>query len=225
MSLSIGFAGTPAFAASALRAILGAGFAVALVLTRPDRPRGRGLKLEPSPVKALAQTAGLPVLQPPTLKTPEARAPVVAFPVDVLVVAAYGLILPPPVLSWPRHGCLNVHASRLPRWRGAAPIQRALLEGDKATGVTIMQMDTGLDTGPVVAVVGVPIVTGETAGTLHDKLASVGAETIVTVLHRLARDGGRRMPVGAFLAGHFLVPGTRFSPTPESPVAGAPQPR
>jgi methionyl-tRNA formyltransferase len=326
MSLSIGFAGTPAFAASALRAILGAGFAVALVLTRPDRPRGRGLKLEPSPVKALAQTAGLPVLQPPTLKTPEARAPVVAVPVDVLVVAAYGLILPPAVLSWPRHGCLNIHASRLPRWRGAAPIQRALLEGDAATGVTIMQMDTGLDTGPVVEVVDVPIVAGETAGTLHDKLASVGAQTIVAVLRRLARDGrlvahaqppegatyahkiargeaaidweadaeaidrqirafdpvpgaytaqdggglklwrarpiehettaapgtilsagpdgidvacgrgalrilelqpagGRRMPVGAFLAGHFLVPGTRFSPTPESPVAGAPQPR
>jgi len=184
--MRVGFAGTPAFAATALQAILAAGFAVPVVLTQPDRPKGRGLRVEPSPVKALATAQGLPVLQPASLKVADARAAVIAIPVDVLVVAAYGLILPPAILDWPRHGCLNIHASLLPRWRGAAPIQRALLAGDVETGVTIMQMDPGLDTGPTLDVVRIPIGARETTGTLHDRLAAAGAGAIVSVLRRLA---------------------------------------
>jgi methionyl-tRNA formyltransferase len=184
--LRVGFAGTPEFAARALAAILEAGFEVPLVLTQPDRPRGRGLALAPSPVKARALAHGIPCLQPQNLKSEEARAPVLAIPADVLVVAAYGLILPPAVLAWPRHGCLNIHASKLPRWRGAAPIQRAIAAGDTATGVTIMQMDAGLDTGAMIDMVDVPIAPRETAGTLHDKLAIAGAEAIVATLRRLA---------------------------------------
>jgi methionyl-tRNA formyltransferase len=159
------------------------------VLTQPDRPHGRGLKLAPSPVKAYAQAHGLPVLQPASLKREEDRAGVVSTVVDVLVVAAYGLILPPQVLGWPRYGCLNIHASRLPRWRGAAPIARAIEAGDEATGVTIMQMDAGLDTGGVIAISDVPIEATDTAGTLHDKLAGAGASLIVDVVARLARAG------------------------------------
>jgi methionyl-tRNA formyltransferase len=187
--MRVGFAGTPAFAATVLAAIVDAGFAVSLVLTRPDRPKGRGLKLEPSPVKALALERRLAVLQPASLKTLADRADVVALPLDLLVVAAYGLILPPAVLGWPRHGCLNVHASILPRWRGAAPIERALLAGDAETGVTIMQMDAGLDTGPIVDVGRVPIAPRETAATLAAKLASAGAKAIVGALRRLEAEG------------------------------------
>jgi methionyl-tRNA formyltransferase len=189
----VGFAGTPGFAALALEAIIAAGFEVPLVLTQPDRPRGRGLHAEPSPVKRLAEAHRLPVLQPATLKTADARVPLLALPLDVLVVAAYGLILPLAVLSWPRHGCLNIHASALPRWRGAAPIQRAIQAGDTATGVTIMQMDAGLDTGAIIETVEVAIAARETAGTLHDKLATAGAAAVVSVLARLARDGTLRM--------------------------------
>jgi methionyl-tRNA formyltransferase len=184
--MRVGFAGTPEFAATALAAIVAAGFTVPLVLTRPDKPRGRGLRFEPSAVKVFALAHDLPLLQPPTLRTDDARLPVLAVPLDVLVVAAYGLLLPPPVLAWPRHGCLNIHASQLPRWRGAAPIQRALLAGDAQTGVTIMQMDAGLDTGPTIATVPVPIVARETAATLHDKLAAAGATAIVDTLTKLA---------------------------------------
>lgn len=187
--MRVGFAGTPAFAARALDAIARAGYTIPLVLTQPDRPKGRGLKLEPSPVKALAASLGIPVLQPATLKSEAARAEALAIPLDVLVVAAYGLILPEAVLGWPRHGCLNIHASKLPRWRGAAPIARAIEAGDTTTGVTIMQMDAGLDTGPMVEVVDVSIGARETAGTLHDRLALAGAEAIVKVLQRLERDG------------------------------------
>jgi len=189
-SLRVGFAGTPAFAAEALVAILASGFAVPVVLTQPDRPQGRGLRVAPSPVKELAVAHGIPVLQPVTLKSPEGRADALAVRIDVLVVAAYGLILPPAVLAWPRHGSINIHASKLPRWRGAAPIQRALLAGDARTGVTVMRMDEGLDTGPMIHVVDVPIAPRETAGTLTAKLAATGAAAIVTVLERLARDGG-----------------------------------
>ena len=188
-SLRVGFAGTPAFAAEALTAILAAGFAVPVVLTQPDRPQGRGLRVASSPVKALAVAHGIPVLQPVTLKTPEGRAEATAVRIDVLVVAAYGLILPPAVLAWPRYGSINIHASRLPRWRGAAPIQRALLAGDAGTGVTVMQMDEGLDTGPMIDVVDVAVAPRETAGTLTAKLAAAGAAAIVAVLERLARDG------------------------------------
>ncbi len=187
--MRVGFAGTPAFAAIALAAILDAGYDVALALTRPDRPRGRGMKLEPSPVKALARSRGVPVLQPPTLRSADARAQALAVALDVLVAAAYGLILPREVLAWPRYGCLNIHASLLPRWRGAAPIQRAILAGDRETGITIMQMDEGLDTGPMIDVVRVPIGAHDTAGTLESALAAAGASAIVRTLGRLARDG------------------------------------
>jgi methionyl-tRNA formyltransferase len=159
------------------------------VLTRPDRPKGRGLALAPSPVKVLALARGIPVQQPPTLKSPDARAAALAVPLDVLVVAAYGLILPQAVLAWPRAGCINIHASLLPRWRGAAPIQRAIAAGDQVTGVTIMQMDAGLDTGAMIDCARVAIAPRETAATLHVKLAAAGARSIVAVLTRLARDG------------------------------------
>ena len=183
------FAGTPEFAVVALAAILDSGFEVPLVLTRPDRAAGRGLRTSPSPVKRAAERAGLTVLQPPTLQSEEARRPLLACPADVLVVAAYGLILPREVLDWPRHGCLNIHASLLPRWRGAAPIQRALMAGDTMTGITIMQMDAGLDSGPVVAQRELPIGPQDSAGMLHDRLAEAGAEAIVAALSRLTRDG------------------------------------
>ncbi len=187
--MRVGFAGTPVFAVAALEAILGAGFDVPLVLTQPDRPKGRGLALQPSPVKAAAMARGLPVLQPASLKAAEARAPIVAVPVDVLVVAAYGLILPPTILEWPRHGAINIHASLLPRWRGAAPIHRAILAGDAQSGVTIMQMDAGLDTGPMIRSVPVTIGARESTGSLHDRLAAAGAEAIVATLQDLARTG------------------------------------
>ncbi len=187
--MRVGFAGTPTFAASALSAILDAGFDVALALTRPDRPRGRGMKLEPSPVKVIASSRGVPVLQPPTLRSEAARRDALAVALDVLVVAAYGLILPREVLGWPRHGCVNIHASLLPRWRGAAPIQRAILAGDRETGVTLMRMDEGLDTGPMIDVVRAPIGARDTAGSVERALAAGGAVAIVDLLGRLARDG------------------------------------
>lgn len=187
--MRVGFAGTPAFAAMALEAILRAGFSVTLVLTQPDRPHGRGMKREPGPVKALALARGLPVLQPTSLKPEREQAPVAAVPIDALVVAAYGLIVPAALLAWPRHGCLNIHASLLPRWRGAAPIERALLAGDRETGISIMRMDEGLDTGPVIARHRVPIEPRETAGSLRDKLAAVGAGAVVEALGELERAG------------------------------------
>jgi methionyl-tRNA formyltransferase len=187
--MRIGFAGTPTFAAVALAAILEAGLAVSLVLTRPDRPHGRGMKLEPGPVKAMASARGLPVLQPAGLREHATRDRITATALDVLVVAAYGLILPKSILDWPRHGCINIHASLLPRWRGAAPIQRALLAGDRETGVSIMAIEEGLDTGPIIAREPVPIAELETAGSLHDKLALAGARAIVPVLRQLQRTG------------------------------------
>jgi methionyl-tRNA formyltransferase len=187
--MRVGFAGTPAFAVPALAAVLGAGCEVPLVLTQPDRPSGRGLHAMPSPVKAYAGAHGLPLYQPATLKGDEALVRLRETPLDLLVVAAYGLLLPPAVLAWPRHGCINVHASILPRWRGAAPIQRALLAGDAETGVTIMQMEAGLDTGPMHAIERTAIGPRDTGGTLHDRLAGLGAGALVAVLARLARDG------------------------------------
>lgn len=170
----------------ALRALRDAGYTIPLVLTRPDRPHGRGLRLAPSPVKSYALAQGLPVLQPASLRDASARAEAMRVPLDVLVVAAYGLILPREVLAWPRLGCINIHASRLPRWRGAAPIARAIEAGDTRTGVSIMQMDEGLDTGAVLAEVEVPIAADETAGSLHDKLAPAGAQALLGVLARLS---------------------------------------
>ena len=185
----VGFAGTPPFAATALRALLAAGFDVTLVLTRPDAPKGRGLQLSPSAVMEAAQAGAIRVLQPARLKDETECATVAVQDLDLLVVAAYGLILPPRILAWPRHGCINIHASLLPRWRGAAPIQRALLAGDEQTGVSVMQMDAGLDTGPVISEHVVAIAARENAATLHDKLAVVGGEAIVAALARLRAEG------------------------------------
>ncbi|MCU0810040.1 MAG: methionyl-tRNA formyltransferase [Thiobacillaceae bacterium] len=179
------FAGTPAFAAAALDALAEAGHDIALVLTQPDRPAGRGMKLTPSAVKQAAQARGLPVFQPTSLKPAEAQAALRAVSAQIMVVAAYGLILPQAVLDIPHRGCLNIHASLLPRWRGAAPIQRAILAGDKETGITIMQMDAGLDTGAMLLKTAVPIENEDTAGSLHDTLARVGAASIVEALARL----------------------------------------
>lgn len=183
--MRVAFAGTPEFAAQALEAILRAGHTVPLVLTQPDRPAGRGMKLMPSAVKEVALAQGLAIVQPGSLKSETARVPLVEAEPDVLVVAAYGLILPQPVLDLPRHGCLNIHASLLPRWRGAAPIQRAIAAGDAQTGITIMQMDAGLDTGPMLLARALAIAPDDTAESLHDKLARLGAESIVTALSRL----------------------------------------
>ena len=183
--MKVAFAGTPEFAAAALEAILAAGFDVPLVLTQPDRPAGRGMQLQPSPVKRVALAAGIPVHQPEKLRTPEQQAPLAAVQADVLVVAAYGIILPQAVLDLPRHGCLNIHASLLPRWRGAAPIHRAIQAGDPETGITIMQMDAGLDTGPMLLSRAEAIHADDTTGGLHDRLAQLGADMIVEALRAL----------------------------------------
>jgi methionyl-tRNA formyltransferase len=179
------FAGTPEFAAQALAAIIAAGHEVALVLTQPDRPAGRGMTLQPSAVKKVALEHGIEVFQPLTLKDADAQAKIAALGAEVMVVAAYGLILPQAVLDLPRLGCLNIHASLLPRWRGAAPIQRALLAGDKETGVCIMQMEAGLDTGPVLMRDAFDIAADDTTASLHDKLAALGARLIVDALAHL----------------------------------------
>jgi methionyl-tRNA formyltransferase len=188
------FAGTPEFARTALEALLAAGHTVPLVLTQPDRPAGRGLKLTPGPVKQAALAAGIPVAQPRSLRldgrypdeAAQARDLLREAAPDVMVVAAYGLILPQWVLDLPLHGCLNIHASLLPRWRGAAPIQRAIEAGDASTGITIMQMDAGLDTGDMLLVREVPIAAEQTAGELHDVLAATGAAAIRDALQGLA---------------------------------------
>ncbi|WP_434514548.1 methionyl-tRNA formyltransferase [Dechloromonas sp. ARDL1] len=179
------FAGTPEFAAQALSAIIAAGHEVALVLTQPDRPAGRGMSLQPSAVKKVALEHDIEVFQPLTLKDAEAQARVAAVGAEVMVVAAYGLILPQAVLDMSRFGCINIHASLLPRWRGAAPIQRALLAGDAETGVCIMQMEAGLDTGPVLLRGAFPIEANDTTATLHDRLAGLGASLCVETLAQL----------------------------------------
>lgn len=183
--LRVVFAGTPEFARTALEAIATAGFNIVGVLTQPDRPAGRGLRAQSSPVKAWALANGLAVDQPQSLRAEAAQARLAALVPDVMVVAAYGLILPQAVLDLPRCGCLNIHASLLPRWRGAAPIHRAVEAGDLQSGITIMRMDAGLDTGPIVAVHPEPIGATDTTGTLHDRLALVGATAIVAALNRL----------------------------------------
>ena len=201
-ALRVAFAGTPEFASTALAAIHAAGYAVPLVLTQPDRPAGRGLKLTPSPVKQLALDLGVPVAQPRSLRLDgkfpdEAEAGRAALEMarpDVLVVAAYGLILPQWVLSLPRLGCLNIHGSLLPRWRGAAPIHRAIEAGDAETGITIMQMDAGLDTGDMLLVEREPIAFDDTTGLLHDRLAALGARLIVQALADAAAGASRPVP-------------------------------
>ena len=182
--MKIIFAGTPQFAASALAALLSEHQVVA-VLTQPDRPAGRGMHPAASPVKQLALRHGLAVLQPAALKAEEAQHAIAQLDADVMVVAAYGLILPKAVLQSPRHGCLNIHASLLPRWRGAAPIQRAILAGDKETGITIVQMDEGLDTGDILLRRTCPIAETDTAQILQDKLAEMGGSCILEALRSL----------------------------------------
>ena len=188
------FAGTPEFAARSLAALARAGHEVVLALTRPDRPAGRGLRPQPSAVKRLALELGIPVETPATLKPPGVREGLARFSPDALVVAAYGLIIPAEVLAVPRLGGLNVHASLLPRWRGAAPIQRAILAGDAETGITIMQMDAGLDTGDVLLQAPTLILDADTAGSLHDRLADLGAGLLVTALERAGAGGLARHP-------------------------------
>jgi len=183
--LRVVFAGTPPFAVRALAALDDAGHEVALVLTRPDRPAGRGLKVAPSAVGRWAQQRGFQIFKPQSLKDAEALATIRDARPEVMVVAAYGLILPPAALSIPANGCLNIHASLLPRWRGAAPIQRALLAGDRETGISIMCMDAGLDTGPVLFEKPIPVGDRETAASLTESLAALGAEAIVEALGRL----------------------------------------
>lgn len=184
------FAGTPDFAAAALKAIAAAGFEIPLVLTQPDRPKGRGMQLQATPVKQAAQTLGLRVEQPEKLRNnTDALQMLKDAEADVMVVAAYGLILPQDVLDAPKHGCLNIHASLLPRWRGAAPIQRAIEAGDAETGVCIMQMDIGLDTGNIVSEHRYAIQKNDTANEVHDVLMSLGAAAIVADLQRLQTEG------------------------------------
>ena len=180
------FAGTPEFAALALQALLDAGHDIPLVLTQPDRPAGRGMKLKASPVKEIALAHHLQVAQPENLKTDSSRQIIQDTRADIMVVAAYGLILPQVVLDMPRLGCVNIHASLLPRWRGAAPIHRAIEAGDTETGITLMQMDKGLDTGAMLTRAVLPILDSDTTGSLHDRLAALGAREIVRLLPELA---------------------------------------
>lgn len=187
------FAGTPVFAATALDALIKANHRIVLVLTQPDRPAGRGMKTVASAVKLLAQKYNLALLQPLTLKTAEIQAQLRTLNADVIIVAAYGLILPEAVLTIPRLGCLNIHASLLPRWRGAAPIQRAILAGDHETGITIMQMDAGLDTGPILLKYGIAIAPDDTTQSLHDRLSLLGAQSITEALELLQQ--GKLVPI------------------------------
>lgn len=192
--LRVVYAGTPEFAVPALRALLDGPHTVAAVYTQPDRPAGRGRRLRPGPVKLLAEAAGVPVRQPETLRSEVAAAEFRALAPDVMIVVAYGLILPRAILDTPRHGCLNLHASLLPRWRGAAPIHRALLAGDPATGVCLMRMVAGLDAGPVIARREIAITPQDTAGTVHDRLACQGAELLDEALPRWAADELSALP-------------------------------
>jgi methionyl-tRNA formyltransferase len=183
--LRIVFAGTPEFAAEHLAALLTREHQIIAVYTQPDRPAGRGQKLMPSPVKQLALAHGIAVYQPQTLRAPEAQTELAALQADLMLVVAYGLILPQAVLDMPRLGCLNSHASLLPRWRGAAPIQRAIEAGDAETGVTVMQMEAGLDTGPMLLKVSTPISAEDTGGSLHDRLAGLGAQALIEAVDKL----------------------------------------
>ena len=184
--LRIVFAGTPEFAAEHLKALLGSSHQIVAVYSQPDRPAGRGQKLTPSPVKLLAMQHEIPVLQPQTLRDPAAQAELAALKPDLMVVVAYGLILPQVVLDIPRLGCINSHASLLPRWRGAAPIQRAVEAGDAESGVTVMQMEAGLDTGPMLLKVSTAISADDTGGSLHDRLATLVPQAVIEAISGLA---------------------------------------
>ena len=188
-NLKIAFMGTPDFAVPALEMLHGAGHEIVAVYTQPPRPKGRGMAVQPSPVQQYAEAYGIPVFHPKSLKSQEAQLEFAAHKVDVAVVAAYGLLLPKAVLDAPKYGCLNIHASLLPRWRGASPIQQAIWAGDAQAGVTIMQMDEGLDTGPMIAERAVTIHPHTTATSLHDELSALGGALIVEVLKKLVRQG------------------------------------
>jgi len=181
------FAGTPDFAVPALQRLIDEGIPPVAVLTQPDRPSGRGRQLLAGPVKQAAVASGIPVHQPLTLRNPAAADLISGLQPDLMIVVAYGLILPTEILQLPRHGCWNIHASLLPRWRGAAPIQRAIEAGDRESGVCIMQMDQGLDTGPVIYRTGIGLDPSETGGTLHDRLADLGATALLECVRRLSR--------------------------------------
>jgi methionyl-tRNA formyltransferase len=194
MSLRIAFMGTPEFSVPVLAELIGAGHEVAAVYSQPPRKAGRGLAEQPSPVHRFAESHALPVRTPASLKSLEEQQAFADLHLDVAIVVAYGLILPKPVLDAPRLGCLNLHASLLPRWRGAAPIQRAIMAGDKETGVMVMQMDVGLDTGPVLLAEHVPIAQTSTAGSLHDELSKIGASLMVRALAALERGSLQARP-------------------------------
>lgn len=196
------YAGTPDFAVAPLQALVDAGYDVVAVYTQPDRPSGRGQKLAASPVKQLATQLAIPVYQPITLKAAEQQKILADFNADIMIVAAYGLILPQAVLDMPKFGCVNIHASWLPRWRGAAPIQQAILAGDSETGITIMQMAAGLDTGEMICLEGCAITDDDTAQTLHDKLAKLGAEAILDGLKLLVSDDLTLTPQQEHLASY-----------------------
>jgi len=200
--MNLVFAGTPEFAVPSLQALLDAGHRVLAVYTQPDRPAGRGRKLSMSPVKEFALARGLTVRQPATLKTEAEADELRALAPDAMIVIAYGLLLPKPILAIPKHGCLNVHASLLPRWRGAAPIQRAIEAGDPVTGVTVMQMEEGLDTGPMLAHAQTKITTSDTAASLHDRLSRLGAVLLVETLARVEHDAIHTTPQDNSLASY-----------------------
>lgn len=204
--LKVVFAGTPDFAAVALDALLTTRHEVIAVLTQPDRPAGRGRKLVPGPVKTRAEAAGIPVLQPETLRNEDIRECLAELAPDVMVVVAYGLLVPPDVLAIPRYGCINIHGSLLPRWRGAAPIQRAIEAGDRESGVGIMRMEAGLDTGPVLLERRTPISDRDTGGTLHDRLAMLGAEALVEAMDDLPAllESARPQPEAGITYAHKL---------------------
>lgn len=198
--LRIVFAGTPEFAAAHLEALIAGGFEVVSAYSQPDRPSGRGKKLVPTPVKAVAEQHGIAVHQPLTLNDADSLAQLAGFKPDVMVVVAYGLLLPPAVLALPRYGCLNVHASLLPRWRGAAPIERAILANDTESGVCVMQMEQGLDTGPVLQRVATPINSDDNSATLTTRLQQLGCAALIDVLHALPSGTLRAEPQNAALA-------------------------
>ena len=234
-SLNVIFAGTPDFAVASLTALVESGITPIAVLTQPDRPAGRGKRLSASPVKQVAEELGIPVLQPKTLRDASVVAELEAMRPDLIVVAAYGLLLPQNVLEIPRAGCLNVHASLLPRWRGAAPIQAALLAGDKKTGVCLMSMEAGLDTGPVYSSDAITINDGETAGELHDRLAKLGGRALAQhvkeiaagKLAAIAQDDSRATYAGKVATADAAIDWRRAAPEIErqvrafNPVPGA----
>jgi methionyl-tRNA formyltransferase len=215
------YAGTPEFAVPALAGLIAAGRSPVAVYTQPDRPAGRGRQLTASPVKRLALEAGIPVLQPPSLRSAAAQADLAALAPDVLIVAAYGLILPPAVLSVPPLGGLNIHASLLPRWRGAAPIQRAILAGDTETGVCLMRMEAGLDTGPVFACKHLPLESDVTAARVHDRLAAMGADLLLERLDAIldGRLAPRRQPEEGLCYAHKIDKGEAWIDWTESAQA------